>query len=311
MMTVLVLGNAEEAHAVAIAQRIVARGEPAYLLDSRTYPADLLLSESPDNALRGWIQLGVQGPRLYLDEIRSVYWRYYFGVNIPEGIADPWLREIAYREIQSALGSWFRGQTRHSLWVNPADAIDMHRNKGFQLRLLAEAGIRVPRTLVTNAPESVRAFFEQENGNVIYKPVLGGAHTTRLLAEDLTDERLAALASSPVQFQEFIPGDNIRVYGIGEELFAGNIIAETIDFRDDANARIERVDLPDDVAQQCRTLMRLFGLVLTGIDIRRSPEGEYVFLEGNPSPMFLHFEAMTGYPIGDRLVDLLLGGKSG
>jgi glutathione synthase/RimK-type ligase-like ATP-grasp enzyme len=187
----------------------------------------------------------------------------------------------------------------------------MHRNKGFQLRLLAEAGIRVPRTLVTNAPESVRAFFEQENGNVIYKPVLGGAHTTRLLAEDLTDERLAALASSPVQFQEFIPGDNIRVYGIGEELFAGNIIAETIDFRDDANARIERVDLPDDVAQQCRTLMRLFGLVLTGIDIRRSPEGEYVFLEGNPSPMFLHFEAMTGYPIGDRLVDLLLGGKSG
>jgi len=48
----------------------------------------------------------------------------------------------------------------------------------------------------------------------------------------------------------------------------------------------------------------------SGIDIRRSPEGEYVFLECNPCPMFMHFETVTGYPISDRLVDLLLTPQS-
>jgi glutathione synthase/RimK-type ligase-like ATP-grasp enzyme len=47
-------------------------------------------------------------------------------------------------------------------------------------------------------------------------------------------------------------------------------------------------------------------LIFSGIDIRRTPAGEYVFLEGNPSPMFSYFEKVTGYPISDRLVDLLL-----
>jgi glutathione synthase/RimK-type ligase-like ATP-grasp enzyme len=48
-------------------------------------------------------------------------------------------------------------------------------------------------------------------------------------------------------------------------------------------------------------------LVYSGIDVRRTPEGEYVFLEGNPCPMFIHFERQTGYPISDRLADLLTG----
>ena len=35
-------------------------------------------------------------------------------------------------------------------------------------------------------------------------------------------------------------------------------------------------------------------------------DGQYVFLEANPSPMFLGFEAQTGLPLTAALADLLL-----
>jgi hypothetical protein len=44
----------------------------------------------------------------------------------------------------------------------------------------------------------------------------------------------------------------------------------------------------------------------TAIDWCLKPTGEYVFLEANPSPMFLHFEQQTGFPITQELVKLLM-----
>ena len=83
-------------------------------------------------------------------------------------------------------------------------------------------------------------------------------------------------------------------------------MTDVLDFRRDPNAKINPIDLPSAVAKDCFSLAKTLGLVFSGIDIRRTPNGEYVFLEGNPSPMFIYFEKVTGYPISDRLVDLLL-----
>ncbi len=44
----------------------------------------------------------------------------------------------------------------------------------------------------------------------------------------------------------------------------------------------------------------------TAIDWRHQPRREYVFLETNPSPMFLYFEQQTGFPITKKLVQLLI-----
>jgi D-alanine-D-alanine ligase-like ATP-grasp enzyme len=44
----------------------------------------------------------------------------------------------------------------------------------------------------------------------------------------------------------------------------------------------------------------------TGIDLRLTPEGRYVFLEANPSPMFLGFEQRSGLPLTEILAELLL-----
>jgi hypothetical protein len=43
------------------------------------------------------------------------------------------------------------------------------------------------------------------------------------------------------------------------------------------------------------------------MDFRLTPDGRYVFLEANPSPMFMGFESRCGLPLTDSLIDLLLG----
>ena len=49
-------------------------------------------------------------------------------------------------------------------------------------------------------------------------------------------------------------------------------------------------------------------LLWTGIDLRLTREGQYVFLEANPSPMFLGFQHRCGLPLMESLAELIMGG---
>ena len=39
------------------------------------------------------------------------------------------------------------------------------------------------------------------------------------------------LRHGPVQFQSFIPGENIRVHTVGAQVFATRVHADTVDYR--------------------------------------------------------------------------------
>lgn len=304
-MTILIIGSPEEAHSEFIHHKIRQRGHKAIFLDTRAFPAQTKLSLfcGPQQPDLGMLHLPGELHSLPLDAIEAVYWRYHMGLQLPT-LESPFLLEMAQREIESTLGSLFRMLSCR--WVNSPQAIALHAYKPYQLQLLQQAGIRIPQTLISNDPDAVIEFYERLNGQVIYKPVRGGAHTARLTPNDLKADRLTDLARAPVQFQECVEGIDVRIYLVKDEIFAGEIHSRTLDFRDDPQALIVPIALPDSVAQNCLTLMRVLGLVYTGIDTRRTPDGEYVFLEGNPCPMFMHFEQQARYPISDRLVDLLL-----
>jgi hypothetical protein len=304
---ILIIGSPREAHSAFIHRKLEQRGQRAVYLDTLLFPSHLKISLFPDRAQRGFLQT-VECERIALDDIRSVYWRYHMGTAVADELSDQFLRGMAYREIESCIGSMFR-MMDHCLWVNPPEAIDMHAYKGYQLQLMQRQRIRIPQTLITNDADELRAFHERLNGKVIFKPVRGGAHTARLSEDDLRPERLRELAQAPVQFQELIEGVDIRVYVIGADLFAAEIRSSTLDFRADPHAEIVPLKLPDTVMEDCFLLAKTLGLAMSGIDIRKTPEGEYVFLEGNPAPMFIHFENRTGYPISDRLADMLIAGK--
>jgi hypothetical protein len=85
---------------------------------------------------------------------------------------------------------------------------------------------------------------------------------------------------------------------------------DVVDYRKDKHSPMKAIKLPDEIEAQCLEIARALGLVLTGIDIRRTNDGEYVFLEANPSPVFTYFEDRTeGIDVSGALVDLLIAGK--
>lgn len=290
---IIVIGSEEEFHSRYVLEKLKEKNIDACYFDSRKYP---IFNWSP-NGENDYIIL--EDKKIYTREIQGIYWRWYYGITNCR-------TDIIYREKTSALESFLSGL--EAKCYNSLQAVELHRKKGVQSRLMEQNGIRNPRTIVTNDKDIIQEFYNQNNGQLIYKPVRGGAYTKKLKEKDFN--RLDSLINCPTQFQEFVDGVDIRVYAFDSgEVFGGEIIADTIDFRADDNSKINPVKLPKKVQKDCLKVMKLLGLKYSGIDIRLNKDGEYVFIEANPAPMFYHFENMTKYPITETLIQNLIKEK--
>lgn len=310
LIMILIIGSEDEYHSKFVYDALVSKGEKACYLDTRRITMDFLGSFFPDKkSLSG--NLVLNGCKVLLNEIKSIYWRWDYGITIPplsNSGDDIFAAHMVEREFESFINSMYL--SLNCLWVNSPKAINLHKTKAYQLYLMARNNIRIPKTIITNDRAELEAFLESYKGDIIFKPVLGGAHTEKFNRECLDETRLSLLKNSPVQFQELLKGVDIRVYGIKDKLFAAEIRANTIDFREDKEAQIVPVEIPDKIKEDCLKIMKLFDLNFTGIDIKYNPEtNEYVFIEANPSPMFTYFEQKSGYPISDTLTSVLIKGE--
>ncbi|MBD1845636.1 hypothetical protein H6F89_19940 [Cyanobacteria bacterium FACHB-63] len=300
-MKILVLGNATDAHAAHVFQALTEFGATVAYWDTALFPRRSRLSWYPQTAL-GSIVLPDQQQWL-LEEIQSVFWRSFAGVQIPS-LSEPDQEQIALQDAMSVLRSLLH--TESIRWVNSWQAYQFHKEKPRQLSQVYQLGVQIPATLVSNDADAIIRFVQQHS-KVIFKPVYGGAHTQFVTPEHLDSSRLqAALSIAPATFQEYIPGTNLRSYVIGDAVYTAEIRSPDLDFRQDLSAELIPIALPDSIHQQCLAIARALLLEWTAIDWRLTPEGEYIFLEANPSPMFLHFERQTGYPITQHLIQQLI-----
>ena len=287
---IIVIGSKEDFHSQYVFNKLTTQNIKVKYLDSRKFP---IINWSPEGE-QDYIILDEE--KIYIKDITGIYWRWYYGVTF--GTSD-----IVYREKTSALES-FLCSVEPISW-NSLQAVELHRKKGLQSKIMQDNGIRIPKTIVTNDANALENFYIENNKNIIYKPVRGGAYTQKLKDEDLL--RKESLINCPCQLQECIDGIDIRVYAFETgEIYAGEILAQSLDFRADENAKINKHNLPKKIQKDCLKIMKLLGLKYSGIDIRLSNSGEYVFIEANPAPMFVHFENMTGYPITDTLIKNLI-----
>ena len=300
-MQVLILGNSQDAHAARVKQELSAKGIAAHYLDTNLFPTRLSISWQP-NSGEGYLHLST-GNKLAFKDIKSIYWRNLNSISIPK-LNDATLQRTAYNDSISLLRTLI--QALPARWVNSWAAYQFHKDKPLQLRKAVELGVKIPATLISNDPEEIRQFARTQH-KLIFKPVTGGVHTQWVTESLLEMERLKKVLSlSPVALQEYIPGTNIRTYVVGKSVYSAEIATSALDFRSDTDARLIPVELPSTVKEQSIAIANAFFLKWTGIDWRRKPTGEYIFLEANPSPMFLHFEQKTGFPITQELVNLLI-----
>ena len=137
--------------------------------------------------------------------------------------------------------------------VNRPSAMASNQSKPHQLALIHEQGFLVPETLVTTDVAALDAFREKHE-HVIYKSISGvRSIVTRLTLEHR--RRMAALAHSPVQFQQWVAGVDVQVHVAGDEVLACEIGSGAVDYRyprgDEEFPQIVRHELPEDVAERC------------------------------------------------------------
>ncbi len=72
-------------------------------------------------------------------------------------------------------------------------------------------------------------------------------------------------------------------------------------------ARLEAIELDDDLAKRCVELTRSLVLRFSGLDLRVPEEGDVVCFEANPCPAYAYYEGHTGQPIAAAVVLHLVG----
>ena len=316
---ILIVSQAGDPHAEAVASELERLHVDAQMLDVGMYPHRMALrAEYADGRTRAFSLTAPDGTIIPLDECRAIWWRRPRAPLIAPEIQQPHHRYFALRESCDAIAGTF--SSLDTFWVNDPASELVAIHKVYQLRVAQDVALRVPRTLVTNDPMQAHAFIDELGPeHTVYKTFSATAEEwreTRILHPDEVD-LLDSVRYAPVIFQEYIPADvDLRVTIIGDETFAAAVHSQgtgyDIDYRMGLRwARVEPVDLPQGVEQGLRTFMRQLGLVYGAIDMRRTPDGSYVFFEINPSGEFLFIEGLTGQPLAAALARCLAAGDSG
>lgn len=239
----------------------------------------------------------------------GVSWRAPFRPALPDDITDETAIDIIVSDCRATfigiLLNEFRG-----IWVNHPDSGRNAENKLVQLRAAQQAGLRVPQTLISQNPDSIRQFCALLNNQVLVKTVVGtrkapltpGHVDNALLASD------RALRLSPAIYQEIIPGNrHLRVHVFGDQFHTAMIRCENLDWRFHlAESIIEPYELSAELEARLSRVLRSLGLRMGIFDLKLTPEGEPVWLEVNPQGQFLFIEGLSDLGLTNAFTDFLI-----
>ncbi|MBI4876326.1 MAG: alpha-L-glutamate ligase [Acidobacteria bacterium] len=309
---IVIISHPQDPHAGRVGDLLRGDGQPVLLLDLSDFPHRASLSVGYQDSHVERLDYAVEGAGVFdLTRARSVWWRRPQTPNLA-AVTDSDVYAFTHNEWQEAInGLW---QLIDAPWMNPPARDEVAGRKALQLKIASGLGLRIPRTLITSDTQAARAFIDQQGlGRTVFK-TFSCTHAiwreTRLVgAEDL--EKLEHVRLAPVIFQEYIEAAaDLRVTVVGRKIFAAAIDARATDYPVDfrmslGQARTEAAELPPAVSERLLALMDRLGLVYGAIDLRRTPEGEYVFLEINTAGEFLFIEERTSQPIARAVADWL------
>ncbi|MGH3868409.1 MAG: ATP-grasp ribosomal peptide maturase [Pseudonocardiaceae bacterium] len=316
---VLVITAPDDSTADAVEIELTKRACSVVRFDTGDFPTRIRMAVRNDSTRwRG--QLVIGSDVVDLDAVKAVYYRRPSRFVLPEGLS---AGDAAFAITEARLGFGGPFSSLPVLWVNHPAKVAMAEYKSVQLTTAAAVGLSVPRTLITNDVEALRAFAAEIDGQVVCKTfsslMLSNGETVESVFTTIVDP----LAVDARQFavtahliQEWVPkACDARVTMVGPEPFAAAIHAASerarVDWRADYRAlRYERIEPPPEVVDGARRYLTTFGLNYGAFDFVIEPSGAWRFLECNPNGQWLWLEHEAGLPIAAALADLLSGGVS-
>lgn len=316
---ILILTKAGDSHAEHVAALLTERGARFARFDPGDVAATRVVLAQGAGGQR--TRISTRDGDLDLGEVTVAWLRRPTAPAAHAAIADAAMRRYVALELELMLdGLW---EALDCAWL-PGRYPDVRRadHKLTQLALARTLGFSVPASLITNDPRELMQFFEEHGGALIGKlaspavfwtePRVGVRYTQVVTLADL-GYAASMLQYAPMLFQPCIAKEvELRVTVVGDQVFAAEIHTQRnartrIDSRTDfVSTHYEAHTLPPAIEAHCRAITARSGLSYATIDLIVTPDGDYVFLELNPSGQYLWVEQRTGLPISAAIVDLLL-----
>ncbi|MBZ4043710.1 hypothetical protein [Flavobacterium hibisci] len=204
-------------------------------------------------------------------------------------------------------------------WVSEPYSIYRAENKLLQLKLAREIGFNIPKTLVTNSNIELKKFYEQNNQDIIIKP-LG---VSRIIQDDsiaflftnrLRKEHIDSIENfdlTPCLFQNRIEKEfELRITVVGENVFSAGVDSQSnietqLDWRK-SQLKFFKYKIPNDIKNKCIEIVKKLNLRFGAIDIIKDVNGNYIFLEINPNGQWAWIETQTQLPISDAIINELI-----
>ena len=284
----IIASDSKEWHVERLTAELKARGAEAYVLPATRFRSGVGLE--PRLSVRGYP----------IDDYDAVIVR-----KIPGGTAE----RVFYR-----MDALHRLKDLGVYVLNPPDAIEIAVDKYYTSARLEDAGIKTPRTVVTERFDEAMKAYQELGGDVVVKPLFGslGMGMSRISDRDVAYRIFRALEMTQGVYyiQEYIPHGNrdLRAFVIG-----GEVVASMLRTADDwktnisAGGKAESYDLEEDLAELSVEATAAIGLEYSGVDILRSEEdGEAYVIELNSTPGWQGLQTVTERDVTAMVVDFLL-----
>ncbi len=315
---ILILASPNDLHAMAVERHLQEMNAVVHYLRYEELLNSYRIALTFEGGTQSYTIQKQNNEPLDLSACASI-WNRRPGQIVTDKFAVSWLEEMVKLETQATVQGMFASLP--CLWVNHPRKDQACLQKLWQLKLAADLGMTIPKTLVTNDPELVESFFHDCGGEVVYKLIAEnsnhaipgyenprGLSTLQLRQQDLAF--LQQVQYAPHLFQKRIDkAFELRVTIVGQEIFCALIDSQSgqgkIDWRQDYSVKMEPHRLPETTARQSLELMRKLGLNYGALDYCVTPEGEHIFLEINCAGQFLWMEQRCKLPISLEIAKLL------
>ena len=240
------------------------------------------------------------GRMISLDAVDVIWWR---RTNSPQSLCssvdNAISADLIQRDCQAALMGLFT-TSFVGKWISEPTATSRAENKLLQLQVAKSLGFNVPKTLVSNDPDSVREFCDSVGGAMVVKSIRGTplAHLAvrQVRSNDLNDE--ASIRSAPAIYQELIEGNqHLRVTCFGDSAHSVLITSDSVDWRANLDIPFEHHDLDNELKDRILRCLSVMNLRMGIFDLKIRPNGTPVWFEINPQGQFLFCEGLSGAPL--------------
>jgi glutathione synthase/RimK-type ligase-like ATP-grasp enzyme len=327
MVNILIPTKPDDQHALLIKFGLEKKSHQATLWYTADFPALQMHSFEVKDRKVLWHARGFEFAIDPANKFDTVWFRRPRSPVLPQSVHPEDITNANHENMELFKTFW-RVIAPEARWVNPTDASRKVNCKLLQLKVAAEVGLSIPETLISNNPAKIKDFIGLHGGRTsIYKtffPVswieekeLRLCYTQEINLVQLPADSI--LQMTPGIFQKKInKAFELRVNIFGDTCITAKLHSQEhpkgiMDWRfvPGHELRIKEFILPDEIFQQCKALMKKFGIVFGCFDFIVTPEGEYYFLEVNEQGQFLWIEDINpDIRIFDAFIDFLISGDN-